>query len=72
MESALKWSSLVRAAGWAALIPIAYYFGWLASVTFVAICSLYANLASDFAAWRADDNPQLERIERLLNELKEK
>jgi hypothetical protein len=49
--------------------------GWVYSVAFVSVCSLYANVASDFAAWRADRNPKLERkldaleekIDRLLS-----
>lgn len=64
--------SLVRAVAWAGAIPVAYFAGWIYSVAFVSICSLYANLASDFAAWRADDNPQFEYIEDLLEEISAK
>lgn len=64
--------SVMRAAIWAAMIPIAYFTNWIYSVAFVAVCSLYANLASDFAAWRADDNPQLEHINDKLTEILEK
>ncbi len=65
-------ASLVRVLVWIAAIPAAYLLGWLASVSFVALCSLYANLASDYAAWRSDVNPdeeQMERIERKLDRL---
>ena len=58
--------SLVRWAVWLAIIPVAYWFGWIASVAFVSVCSLYANVASDFAAWRADKNPEMvEALQRL-------
>ena len=64
--------SAFRVLVWVAAIPVAYFLGWIYSVAFVAICSLYANLASDFAAWRSDVNPhadQLNRIEKKLDEL---
>jgi hypothetical protein len=58
-----------RAAAWTVTIPIAYFAGWIYSVAFVAVCSLYANVASDVAAWRSDVDPQLGRVERKLDEL---
>jgi hypothetical protein len=61
-----------RALVWVATIPIAYFFGWVYSVAFVSVCSLYANVASDVAAWRSDVNPdkeQLNRIEEKLDKL---
>jgi len=66
--------SAFRVILWTLAIPMAYFFGWLASVTFVSLCSLYANVASDFAAWRSDVNPhqeQLNRIEEKLNKILE-
>lgn len=64
-----------RALFWTAVIPVAVLLDWVSSVAFVAACSLYANVASDVAAWRSDVNPQLDaieerliRIERLLEE----
>lgn len=39
---------------WLAMIPLAYFEGWLKSVVFVSAISLYANVASHLAAWRAD------------------
>jgi hypothetical protein len=69
-------ASLTRALVWVALLPLAYQFGWIKSVAFVALCSLYANAASDFAAYRADSNKaiddRLDRIEALLQELIDK
>lgn len=68
--------SLARALFWAALLIPSYFFGWVYSVAFVAVCSLYANFASDFAAWRADSNKEvfekLNEIENLLSKLIEK
>lgn len=62
----------VRALIWTGVIPIAYFQGWVYSVAFVAICSLYANVASDVAAWRSDVNPQLDRIEDTLAKILDK
>lgn len=59
----------MRALVWAAAIPIAIFVGWIYSVAFVSVCSLYANLASDVAAWRSDVNPQLDRIEERLDRM---
>ena len=39
---------------WLAVIPVAYFSGWLKSVVFVSAISLYANVASHLAAWRSD------------------
>lgn len=38
---------------WIVLIPIAYFTGWLESVTFVSALSLWALVASHWAAWQA-------------------
>lgn len=73
--SARAWRRLDAFAtvAWLAVIPVALLAGWLASVTFVSAISLYANVASHLAAWRADDDrdvvERLERIERLLRAL---
>lgn len=55
-----------RALVWICVTVLALLFGWVYSVAFVAACSLYANIASDVAAWRSDVNPQLDRIEERL------
>lgn len=39
---------------WSLAIPLSYTVGWLNSVIFVSLVSLYANFASHMAAWRAD------------------
>lgn len=46
--------NLGLALAWLAVIPIALFAGWLRSVIFVSAISLYANVASHIAAWRAD------------------
>lgn len=71
-EKLVRWVNIVATAAWAAMMPIAYYAGWLASVPFVSVASIYANFASHLAAWRADTDPhaeQLDRIEQMLKEL---
>lgn len=65
----IRYSSLIRSVAWALLIPLSWYIGWVGSVTFVAICSLYANAASDFAAYRGDESKRLARMEQMLEEL---
>src|SRR5439155_11952450 len=39
---------------WMFVIPLAIITGWIYSVAFVSAISLYANVASHLAAWRAD------------------
>ena len=39
---------------WAAMLPISYYTGWIYSIAFISLASIYANFASHLAAWRAD------------------
>jgi hypothetical protein len=70
-ESDDYWAAfnLTRALVWVGVIPVSYYMGWVYSVAFVAVCSLYANVASDFAAWRADRNL---KIEKRLDEIERK
>jgi hypothetical protein len=64
-----RWSrrfNLVRAIFWMVMMPVAYALRWIDSVAFVSVCSLYANAASDWAAYRADQNRDLlERLTRI-------
>lgn len=67
-----KWfrrTSLARAIGWAALTPVAYFAGWLDSVAFVSLLSLWALAETAFSAWRSDENPDQERLERIESKL---
>lgn len=61
--------SFGRAVFWAVMIPAAVLMDWIYSVAFIAVCSIYANLAGDIAAWRADSSPTLERIEKKLDKI---
>lgn len=74
-ESSWARFSAGRVFFWIAVLFAALLMDWLSSVVFVAACSIYANIASDFAAFRADRNTaileRLDRIEAKLNELKE-
>lgn len=36
------------------MIPVAIWTGWLYSIAFISAVSIYANIASHLAAWRAD------------------
>jgi hypothetical protein len=69
-EKLLRKFSLARAVFWLILLVPSFFLGWVYSVAFVSVCSLYANFASDFAAWRADENKEilgrLDRIEKML------
>lgn len=46
--------SLARVIIYTALVPVAWYAGWLKSVPFVSVLSLVALVESAVAAWRAD------------------
>jgi len=46
--------NLVLTFVWLAMIPIAVVTGWLYSIAFISAASIYANVASHLAAWRAD------------------
>lgn len=66
----LKHFNLARATFWVLLIIPSYLLGWVYSVAFVSIVSIYANAASDFASWRADDNKELlEKLDSLSRKL---
>jgi len=39
---------------WAGMLPLAYYTGWIYSIVFISLVSIYANFVSHLAAWRAD------------------
>ena len=38
---------------WIVLVPVTFVFGWQNSVMWVVVISLWANIASHFAAWVA-------------------
>ena len=59
----------VATVAWLAAVPIAYFLGWMESVVFISMASIYANFASHLVAWLADETARLRRIERKLDEL---
>ncbi len=63
-----KSTNLVLTVVWAIMLPVAYYTGWIYSIAFISLASIYANFASHLAAWRADDNPQMDKMEEILEE----
>jgi hypothetical protein len=53
---------------WILVIPVAYFWGWVYSVAFVSVASIYANAISHLAGWRADEpNEDMEEILRWLD-----
>ncbi len=68
-----KTGSLVRTIFWAAMAPAAYLLGWLNSVVFVSLVSIWALVETAYAAWRSDVNPnqdQMDRIEAMVERLR--
>lgn len=51
---AMRRTNAVLTVVWLALCPIALATGWIYSVAFVSLVSIYANAVSHLAAWRAD------------------
>lgn len=60
---------LVRVWVWIVLIPIAYCLEWMNAVTAVFLLSIYANIASDYAAFRGGDERLLREIDAKLDRL---
>jgi hypothetical protein len=52
----LSWRrlNLWLAIAWAIMIPVSVATGWIYSLAFISAASIYANVASHVAAWRAD------------------
>lgn len=46
--------SAMRATIYLAMLPVAWFAGWLRSVSFVSVLSVVALIESAVAAWRAD------------------
>lgn len=57
------WFHRSRSLAWAVVATVAWPLGWLNSVVLVSLASLYANVASDWAASEAaDDHTILDRL----------
>lgn len=41
------------AVGWAVMMPTALFTGWVYSVAFVSVISIYANFVCHWAGWQA-------------------
>jgi hypothetical protein len=56
IEWVISWRkvNLALTVAWLLMIPLSVATGWIYSVAFVSAISLYANVASHLAAWRAD------------------
>jgi hypothetical protein len=39
---------------WAIMVPVSIITGWIYSLAFISAASIYANVVSHIAAWRAD------------------
>lgn len=63
---------LSRVLVWLALVPTSYYFGWLASVVFVSLLSIWALVETSWSAFRGGDEKALRRIEAKVDELLER
>lgn len=65
--------SLMRTVFWIVLCGLAFLMGWLNSVAFVSLLSIWALVETSWAAYRADKNKdlfeRLDKIEKLLNDL---
>jgi hypothetical protein len=46
--------NLLLAIAWGVMIPVSVATGWIYSIAFISAASIYANVASHVAAWRAD------------------
>jgi hypothetical protein len=67
----MRWFSLGRTLFWFVLIVPALVLGWLHSVAFVSLLSIWALVETAFAAWRADENPDSKRIREVSAKLDE-
>jgi hypothetical protein len=54
MSFSLRRANALLTVFWLAMCPLALATGWIYSVAFVSLVSIYANAVSHLAAWRAD------------------
>jgi hypothetical protein len=47
-------ANLWLAVVWSVMVPVSLATGWVYSVAFVSLASIYANAATHLAGWRAD------------------
>jgi hypothetical protein len=51
---AIRVTNMLLAVAWAVMVPVSVITGWVHSIDFVSLASIYANSVSHLAAWRAD------------------
>ena len=60
---------------WISMIPISIITGWISSVTYIAVLSLWALVSGHWAAWQAarvEVTQQLEQEERLADPVEQR
>jgi hypothetical protein len=67
----MRWFSLGRTIFWFVLVVPAFLLGWLQSVVFVSLLSIWALVETAFAAWRSDENPDSKRLQDVEAKLDE-
>lgn len=53
MSAHLKAVHLTLTFAWALCMPLALITGWVYSIAFVSVISIYANFAGHFSSWQA-------------------
>jgi hypothetical protein len=56
---------------WVVLVPASYLLGWLNSVAFVSLLSIWALVETSWSAFRGGDEKALRRIEEKIDRLGE-
>lgn len=48
-------ANLILFVMWGIMVPVSVVTGWIYSLAFVSVASIYANMATHLAGWRADE-----------------
>lgn len=67
-----EWFDLSRVTFWFSLVVPSYLLGWLNSVVYVSLLSLWALVETAWAAFRGGQEKKLREIERKLDEILER
>lgn len=67
-----EWFDLSRVTFWFSLVVPSYLLGWLNSVAYVSLLSLWALVETAWAAFRGGQEKKLREIERKLDEILER
>lgn len=71
-QKIIRRGNFILMIAWIILLPVSIYFGWIYSLAFISAASIYANIASHLAAWRADEDPVEQEICRRLTEIEKR